>query len=210
MAVLFLTLTSLTCASALAGNLANRVEQARQRCLRPNQHGLSVEFKQPPAGMVSHYRASTAQWAMFPIYRGIFDEFGSVLQGIISGGDEFSVRPYLHSLARDLKAKQIREGLTSAQAVCLASCVTNHLMEPDEDVFPTTSMDMAVADGKGFCRHYMLTTKYMLDRMGIKTRAGFSWDHTFLYFNHGQRKFIFDPTVSDGMSDCAFFSTENL
>ena len=160
--------------------------------------------------MVSHYRASTTQWALFPIYRGIFDEFGSVLQGLISGGDEFAVRPNLHSLARELKAKKLREGLTNPQLICLASCVTNNLMEGDEDVFPTTSMDMSVADGKGFCRHFMLTTKYMLERMDIKTNAGFSWDHTFLYYNHGQKKYIFDPTVSDGMSDCQFFSTENL
>ena len=210
LAAILLTLTALNSLDALAGNLASRVNQARQRCLKPRQNGLTVEFKKPPTGMVQHYRASTTQRALFPIYRGIVDEFGSVLQGMISGGDEFAVRPYLHSIARDLKAKQTREGLTSAQTICLVSCVTNILMEPDEDVFPTTSMDMAVADGKGFCRHYMMTTKYMLDRMSIQTRAGFSWDHTFLYFNHGQRKYIFDPTVSDGMSDCAFFSTENL
>ena len=207
---LALTLLTLTSTNVFSGSFAFRVEEAMKKCVRPNQHFLQVEFKNAPADMVKHYRTNYAQAAMFPIYRGIVDEFGSVLQGVLDGGDEFAVRPSLNSIARQLKAKQAREGLSAPQAICLASCVTNALMEPDDEVFPTTSMDMAIADGKGFCRHYMLSTKYMLERMSIKTQTGLSWDHTFLYFTYGERKYIFDPTVSDGLGECSFFNTDNL
>ena len=45
LAAILLTLTALNSLDALAGNLASRVNQARQRCLKPRQNGLTVEFK---------------------------------------------------------------------------------------------------------------------------------------------------------------------
>lgn len=187
-------------------SLDQRYDDALNTCMRPKQSQLRVDYGPSPADMVEHYRPSYSQRMSFNLYRGIFDEFGGVVQGMISGGDEAYVKPYLRILGRELRAKTIRESLSKPQSICVASCIINQLMESDESVFPTTSMELAVARGAGFCRHYLLAMDAVLKAAGISSQYGYSWDHIFFYFNVDGQKRIFDPGVSDGVYSCEFFN----
>lgn len=191
--------------TAGAQGLNHRYDNAVRNCLAPNQTYMDVQYREAPKAMQSHYKPSMVQRASFHIYRGIFDEFGGVVQGMLSQKDEAYVKPYLRALGQELKRKQRREDLSSHQAICIASCMVNQLMEGDEDVFPTTSMELAVARGKGFCRHFVLATDYILKSAGIPSKYGFSLDHIFFYFENQGKKVIFDPGMSDGITSCDFY-----
>ena len=188
-----------------ANSLEQRIDQAIGTCLKPSKTKTDVLYTSAPSDMTEHYTPSTFQRGAFNIFRGVYDEFGGVVQGVLSGGDEVHIKPYLQFLGQKLKKKMVEEKLSKNQGICLASCMTNQLMEQDFDLTPTTSMERAVTLGRGFCRHFVLATDEILKSAGIRSQYGFSIDHVFFYFQNENQKFIFDPLVNSSPYSCEFY-----
>ncbi len=188
-----------------ASSLEQRIDQAIGTCLKKSKTKMEVLYTSAPSDMIEHYNPSTFQKGAFNIFRGVYDEFGGVLQGALSGDDEVHVKPYLQFLGKKLKKKMTEERLSKQQGICLASCMTNQLMDQDFDLTPTTSMERSVAIGRGFCRHFVLATDEILKSAGISSQYGFSFDHIFFYFQNEGQKVIFDPLVNASPYICEFY-----
>ncbi len=186
-------------------SLDQRVNSAIRNCLKPDRSNLEVFYTQAPSDMIRYYTPSMAQRTMFPVYRSIFDHFGSSVQAMFSNDEQVHAEGYLNYLGELLKKKRFKEGLSDHQTICLASCLSNHLMTPDVDVTPTTSMLRSVTIGRGFCRHFVQATERILRPSRVKTQYGMSFEHIFMYTNHQGRKVIFDPMNNESVYSCEFF-----
>lgn len=189
-------------------DLDMRVLNAFNSCLSQNHSQLHVSITKAPQSMTNYFKPSLLQKISFPLSSGVNDGLGFYMQGLLSVDNEDSdmvfVKDNLKYLGRELKKKAIREGLSTLQVSCLSSCLVQHLMSTDE-VFPTTSMDLAVSRGKGFCRHFVLATEEILKTASVSYELGISLNHIFLYLNHKGKKVIFDPTNDDGLNSCVFY-----
>jgi hypothetical protein len=191
--------------SAFGRSLDERVTSAVRNCLKPNRSNLEVFYTKAPSDMIRYYTPSTAQKVMFPVYRSIFDRFGSSVQAAFSNDEQVHAEGYLKYLGDLLNQKRLKEGLSDHQTICLASCLTNHLMTPDVDVTPTTSMLRSVTIGRGFCRHFVQSTEMILRPSLVKTQFGMSFEHIFMYTKHKGKKVIFDPMNNESVYACEFF-----
>lgn len=198
------------------GNFANaslkdRVQKARSICLNSNNNYFNeASFHPPHHSDFDLYTPSTTQNILSPVYIGIFDRFGGVIQGMIENDDAKNVPYYLKKLGQEAKRFFYHKRLNKLGATCLASCITNQLMEGDEDVFPTTSLSLAISNGKGFCRHFALSTLEILKNMGIYVKPEYSFRHMFLKLNHGRQKLYFDPSINEGTFRCNFIKANDI
>ncbi len=187
-------------------SLDDRLSRVYEQCLSSRIQVPSPTFRDIPQGMRSHYIPSRLQTVLSPIYRGIFDHAGGIIQSLISDRDEVFVDSRLRGIGRIIRDQLVTRKINSLQAVCLSSCAINYLMEGDDDVFPTISMTLAVANGRGFCRHFTMAQNVILEKAGVKAEYGLSLDHMFLYVqNERGQQLIFDPTNVDHPLDCTFF-----
>ena len=80
----------------------------------------------------------------------------------------------------------------------------DELLHANPDINPYTSLDLSIYSGEGFCRHFSLTTKKILDHMRLKVRMSYAPEHAFLKFKKNNLDFIFDPSFSNGFHSCNF------
>jgi hypothetical protein len=191
--------------NAFTATLGQRVNSAIQNCLKPKRTNLEVFYTNAPSDMIQYYTPNIAQRVMFPVYKSVYDKFGSKVQAMFSDDEQVHADGYLTYLGELLNKKRMREQLSRNQTICLASCLTNHLMMPDMEVAPTTSMQRSVTIGKGFCRHFVLATDRILRSSGIRTKFGISWEHIFMYSQHEGKRVIFDPVNNDSVYSCEFY-----
>jgi hypothetical protein len=182
----------------LKADVIDRALLAEKNCQLKNL--AAPTYTPASAGMSVHYQPSNLQRATTPIYKVIIDDFGGIIQSLISGSDEYQVAYSLGRLGRIVGSSNG----TKAQKICMATCMVNHLMQGDEDVFPTTSMTLAVARGRGFCRHFSLATLRVLAAAKIDAKYEVAIDHMFLKLNLDGKRYYTDPSNQDGLSDCNF------
>lgn len=111
---------------------------------------------------------------------------------------------YYRNLERDLAQKANRENSTIFQKVCLATCVSNLLLDIDDEN-KSRSMRSALEDGLGVCENYVLLTRRLLAKMGIEAGREYVTTvdaqaetkklyHTILSIKDGQEaRYLFDP-----------------
>lgn len=189
--------------AGFANTLSDRFSKSREVCLNTLKEPT---FKKLEKSDEQFYKKSLAQRFFAPAFIGIFDIFGSGVQGMIIGDSEAArVSNYLRFLSRDANEFRIKNNLNNFQALCVASCMTNILMKPNPDINPYTSMNLAIYSGEGFCRHYSLTAKKIAEQMAVDVSLGFAPEHAFLTYSEGGIEYIFDPTKTNGFHDCTFF-----
>ncbi len=194
-----------------AKSLSDRVSKARSSCFDQSiDYYNKASFNPPHSSDFDLYTPSTTQRFLTPIYVGIFDRFGGVLQTMIDGGEGYRVNYYLSSLGAEARRYAYSKNLSKLGATCLASCITNHLLESDGDIFPTTSVPLAISQGRGFCRHFALTAFEILKRMGENVKTEVSFIHMFLKLNYGGEKLYFDPSVETGAYRCNFIKSKDI
>jgi hypothetical protein len=207
--IIFITILSIN--FVYANSLSDRVSKARSYCFDQNiNYYNKASFNPPHSSDFDLYRPSTTQKLLTPVYVGIFDRFGGVLQTMISGGDTYGVNYNLSALGTAARRYAYSKRLNKLGKTCLASCITNHLLEADADIFPTTSMPLAISKGRGFCRHFALTTFEILKIMGENVQTEVSFIHMFLKLNYGGEKLYFDPSAETGAYRCNFIKAKDI
>ena len=192
-------------------SLRDRVTKARSTCFDPKiTYYNNATFNTPHPNDFDLYTPSNTQRMLTPVYVGIIDQFGGVVQGLIENGEARYATSYLRKLGNEAKTYMRKKYLNKLGAICLASCITNKLMESDESIFPTTSLPLALSNGKGFCRHFSLSTLELLKRMGIKAKAEYSFRHMFIKLNYKKEALYFDPSVSEGTYSCNFIKANKV
>lgn len=191
--------------SALGSDFFDRVSKAQTKC------GLSQlstpVYEAPEEYMKKHYQPSNLQRVLTPVYTTIIDRFGGVVQGMITGGDEAYVGPTLRRLGRQIKRTP---GLSKENKICMATCMVNYMMEGDDNVIPFSSMNMAVAQGKGFCRHFSLATELILEAADVDVDTEVAFDHMFLKTQIRGRLHYQDPMNENGRWSCTFFPANSV
>jgi len=194
--------------SATASDFTHRVSKARQFCFSSKHTYYHQEtFHQSFKLKSEFYKPSKTQKLLGPVFIGIFDRFGSVVQGMITGDESANVKYYLKSLGREAKRYAFQKNFNVYKSICLASCITNNLLETDPDTNPFESLDLAIVEGRGFCRHFALTTLDILKSMNVKISPEYSLNHMFLKFKQNGIEYYFDPSVNDGRFDCNFINS---
>ena len=203
--LIFLFVASVFQLEVHSKELMDRVGEAQKSCFnsRYSFYG-EVSFNPPRENYEYLYKVSRLQRFLSPGFIALVDNFGGDFQGVIAGDDTVYVDYYLKALAQDARKYRREENLNIFKSICVASCITNNLMEADPDINPFTSMELAISKGRGFCRHYALTTEKILEKMRIKVEREYSVSHMFLKFRHQGETYFFDPSFADGMVDCNF------
>ncbi|MAW08062.1 MAG: hypothetical protein CME61_07245 [Halobacteriovoraceae bacterium] len=187
-----------------ANSFYERFDKARVNCFKELKH---PKFEKVPNEQKKYYKNSIVQRLLSPIFISYVDGFGSKLQGVIIDDIKMAqVRGLLKSISIDAKKYKIKNKLNDFESICLASCITNNLMKPNPDINPYTSLDLSIYSGEGFCRHFSLTTKKILDYMSVRVRMSYAPEHAFLKFKKNNLDFIFDPSFSNGFHSCKFLS----
>ena len=193
--------------SAYSKGYIERSFDARSKCGLQNL--AQPKYEAPEESMKKHYQPSNLQRVLTPVYSGIFDHFGGIVQGMISGQDEAYVKPTLKRLGREISRYAQSNPMSTEQKICMATCMVHHLMEPG-DPTPWSSMELANARGVGFCRHFSMTTKYILKYAGIEVDTETALDHMFLKIKLGGILHYQDPMNEDGQYSCTFFPADSV
>jgi len=208
---LTLAITLISISGVASASLNYRVNKARSVCFdKDNNYFNKATFNPPHESDFDLYTPSKTQNVLSPVYIGIFDRFGGGLQSLIENGDARYVSYYLRKLGQEAKRYIFNKKLNRLGATCLATCITNQLMEGDEGVFPTTSLPLAISNGKGFCRHFALSTLELLKQMGVKAAPEYSFRHMFLKLNYYGEKLYLDPSVNEGTYRCNFIKVKDI
>lgn len=183
-----------------------KLESARSYCLDQVRSNLEVNFSKVPASMKEHFDESNLQNMLFPISRLVISDIGYYIQGMLDERDVIpNVNTDLRYLGRELYKKAVKENLTTFQKACLSNCLIKKMMSTSDDVFSTTSTEMALVNGGGFCRHFVLANEVIFKAANISYELGISLDHMFFFVSDGAKKLIFDPTNDDPIADCHFY-----
>lgn len=180
-----------------------RVDDAYKKCLN-TQSLPKVVVQKASREMYEHFVPSRLQGVLTPIYTTYVDDFGGVVQSLLGDDEMAYVLPYLEFMGKRLKRFALNNNLGKLQTTCIAGCMVQRLMDPEDSINPYTSMALAVYRGKGFCRHYSLAAKKILKNAGISSEMGTSIDHAFLYLTNMGQKLIYDSMNTDGLYECVY------
>lgn len=204
--LLIISILSLCAHVQGASDFTDRVWRAQDICLR-QRNIPKVKLTPIEPGMERQYRPSKVQKFLAPVMSAYADRAGAALQAMLGIHEIAKVDSALEGLGRSLRDFVAKEGLSPQQAGCLSSCMLQRIMDPEE-VYPYNSMALAMVEGKGFCRHYVLAAAKILKAARVKHETGVSLTHVFLYLpddRTGEMR-IYDPMNTDGLYQCDYHS----
>lgn len=187
--------------------LDERISDARARCLGESYDSPRITFDNPRGIWVELYDASTASRATMLIYDPLTHGLGGLVQGgidaVLGGGDAFAATAKLKILGSEAREFARRRGMNRLDALCLASCIVNEMIEGTEEIPHMLSLDLALADGVGDCKIYAEAMDVLAQRMGIPLHLATSWEHAFNRVSYQGKSYYVDATRWNG-SSCNF------